>query len=271
MFKVKSKITIVINKCKNIYIGCSSVKHELRGADLRRCTLSCILHAMYCRHSATYFFFHWCVRTSKCLTEYQWDDSDYYIYECLMALAFGITLGGTQNIMGLLNFLAVRKAKYNVEVVYSTPSNHSNIYLLEKAGHAVLTMEYTRTAPVLRVVAFSISIYIYSIPAMRISFSSAQLLHVFISSRMFQYIIRNDSFFLTFVRKCVSPYLRLNLCAHERTRARTHKKPLENQEAVSRLLLTFDPGSRTKQRETEDMPKPTCCGVLVWRCCTPIA
>ncbi|CAB0041725.1 unnamed protein product [Trichogramma brassicae] len=24
-------------------------------------------------------------------------------------------------------------------------------------------------------------------------------------------------------------------------------------------LLTFDPGSRTKQRETEDMPKPTCC------------
>ncbi|CAB0034604.1 unnamed protein product, partial [Trichogramma brassicae] len=48
-------------------------------------------------------------------------------------------------------------------------------------------------------------------------------------------------------------------------------EPLENQEAVSRLLLTFDPGSRTKQRETEDMPKPTCCGVLVWRCCTPIA
>ncbi|CAB0033521.1 unnamed protein product [Trichogramma brassicae] len=48
-------------------------------------------------------------------------------------------------------------------------------------------------------------------------------------------------------------------------------KPLENQEAVSRLLLTFDPGSHTKQRETEDMPKPTCCGVLVWRCCTPIA
>ncbi|CAB0033528.1 unnamed protein product [Trichogramma brassicae] len=47
--------------------------------------------------------------------------------------------------------------------------------------------------------------------------------------------------------------------------------PLENQEAVSRLLLTFDPGSHTKQRETEDMPKPTCCGVLVWRCCTPIA
>ncbi|CAB0042094.1 unnamed protein product, partial [Trichogramma brassicae] len=47
--------------------------------------------------------------------------------------------------------------------------------------------------------------------------------------------------------------------------------PLENQEAVSRLLLTFDPGSRTKQRETEDMPKPTCCGVLVWRFCTPIA
>ncbi|CAB0033485.1 unnamed protein product, partial [Trichogramma brassicae] len=36
----------------------------------------------------------------------------------------------------------------------------------------------------------------------------------------------------------------------------------ENQEAVSRLLLTFDPGSRTKQRETEDMPKPTCCGVF---------
>ncbi|CAB0029973.1 unnamed protein product [Trichogramma brassicae] len=50
-----------------------------------------------------------------------------------------------------------------------------------------------------------------------------------------------------------------------------HLRPLENQEAVSRLLLTFDPGSRTKQRETEDMPKPTCCGVLVWRCCTPIA
>ncbi|CAB0044327.1 unnamed protein product [Trichogramma brassicae] len=50
------------------------------------------------------------------------------------------------------------------------------------------------------------------------------------------------------------------------------RSPLENQEAVSRLLLTFDPGSRTtKQRETEDMPKPTCCGVLVWRCCTPIA
>ncbi|CAB0035715.1 unnamed protein product [Trichogramma brassicae] len=49
------------------------------------------------------------------------------------------------------------------------------------------------------------------------------------------------------------------------------KDPLENQEAVSRLLLTFDPGSRTKQRETEDMPKPTCCGVLVWRFCTPIA
>ncbi|CAB0041272.1 unnamed protein product, partial [Trichogramma brassicae] len=51
----------------------------------------------------------------------------------------------------------------------------------------------------------------------------------------------------------------------------TTSRPLENQEAVSRLLLTFDPGSRTKQRETEDMPKPTCCGVLVWRCCTPIA
>ncbi|CAB0040877.1 unnamed protein product, partial [Trichogramma brassicae] len=50
-----------------------------------------------------------------------------------------------------------------------------------------------------------------------------------------------------------------------------YSRPLENQEAVSRLLLTFDPGSRTKQRETEDMPKPTCCGVLVWRCCTPIA
>ncbi|CAB0039507.1 unnamed protein product, partial [Trichogramma brassicae] len=28
-------------------------------------------------------------------------------------------------------------------------------------------------------------------------------------------------------------------------------KPLENQEAVSRLLLTFDPGSRTKQRERQ--------------------
>ncbi|CAB0040707.1 unnamed protein product [Trichogramma brassicae] len=45
--------------------------------------------------------------------------------------------------------------------------------------------------------------------------------------------------------------------------------PLENVEAVSRLLLTFDPGSRTKQRETEDMPKPTCCES--WRYCTPIA
>ncbi|CAB0027933.1 unnamed protein product [Trichogramma brassicae] len=52
---------------------------------------------------------------------------------------------------------------------------------------------------------------------------------------------------------------------------RAEQRPLENQEAVSRLLLTFDPGSRTKQRETEDMPKPTCCGVLVWRFCTPIA
>ncbi|CAB0039214.1 unnamed protein product, partial [Trichogramma brassicae] len=47
------------------------------------------------------------------------------------------------------------------------------------------------------------------------------------------------------------------------------KQPLENQEAVSRLLLKFDPGSRTKVRETEDMPKATCCEW--WRYCTPIA
>ncbi|CAB0037382.1 unnamed protein product [Trichogramma brassicae] len=36
-------------------------------------------------------------------------------------------------------------------------------------------------------------------------------------------------------------------------------RPLENVEAVSRLLLTYDLGSRTKLRETEDMPKATCC------------
>ncbi|CAB0038613.1 unnamed protein product [Trichogramma brassicae] len=63
-----------------------------------------------------------------------------------------------------------------------------------------------------------------------------------------------------------------SLCVRSARRAEGKgETPLENQEAVSRLLLTFDPGSRTKQRETEDMPKPTCCGVLVWRFCTPIA
>ncbi|CAB0036654.1 unnamed protein product [Trichogramma brassicae] len=46
-------------------------------------------------------------------------------------------------------------------------------------------------------------------------------------------------------------------------------QPLENVEAVSRLLLTYDLGSRTKLRETEDMPKATCCEW--WRYCTPIA
>ncbi|CAB0031143.1 unnamed protein product [Trichogramma brassicae] len=49
----------------------------------------------------------------------------------------------------------------------------------------------------------------------------------------------------------------------------SHFSPLENVEAVSRLLLTYDLGSRTKLRETEDMPKATCCEW--WRYCTPIA
>ncbi|CAB0038176.1 unnamed protein product [Trichogramma brassicae] len=42
----------------------------------------------------------------------------------------------------------------------------------------------------------------------------------------------------------------------------------DGEEAVSRLLLTYDLGSRTKLRATEDMPKATCCEW--WRYCTPI-
>uniref|UniRef100_A0ABD2X6C3 Uncharacterized protein n=1 Tax=Trichogramma kaykai TaxID=54128 RepID=A0ABD2X6C3_9HYME len=46
-------IIVIYIFMRALYIGCSSVKHELRGADLRRCTLSCTT-CMYCRHSTTY-------------------------------------------------------------------------------------------------------------------------------------------------------------------------------------------------------------------------
>ncbi|CAB0031786.1 unnamed protein product [Trichogramma brassicae] len=68
-------------------------------------------------------------------------------------------------------------------------------------------------------------------------------------------------YFVLEMRFGVLKALRTTFCACTRIENRLNNlhnpymHPLENVEAVSRLLLTFDPGSRTKQRETEDMPE----------------
>ncbi|CAB0035522.1 unnamed protein product, partial [Trichogramma brassicae] len=73
------------------------------------------------------------------------------------------------------------------------------------------------------------------------------------------------------VSRAIADARRMTITLSQRVSGRTPAvaeadELLENVEAVSRLLLIYDLGSRTKLRETEDMPKATCCE---WWCyCT---